>query len=119
MRSPFPKEIELSGVTDTAATQETAEIEGANVKYPKPLKFRGKHLATIYPKCKGRDSYRLAWRVAGQRRMASFRTYKEAKRHGDALVKSLAKGSQVTALHPAQACDALVALERLQSYYQI
>ena len=50
--------------------------------------------------------------------MASFRTYSEAKRHADGLVKDLAKGSQVTALHPAQAHDALAALERLQTFYQ-
>jgi integrase len=50
--------------------------------------------------------------------MASFRTYSEAKRHADGLVKDLAKGSQVTALNPAQARDALAALERLQTHFQ-
>ncbi|MGH8024485.1 MAG: tyrosine-type recombinase/integrase, partial [Limisphaerales bacterium] len=71
-----------------------------------------------YGKCKGRDSYRVAWQVAGQRRMASFPSYSLAKRHADGLVKDLAKGSQVTALHPAQARDALAALERLQTHFQ-
>jgi hypothetical protein len=71
------------------------------VKYPKRIKFRGKTLATIYGRCKGRDSYRVAWQVAGQRRMASFASYSLAKRHADGLVKDLSKGSQVTALHPA------------------
>jgi hypothetical protein len=74
------------------------------VKYPKRIKYRGRVLATIYAKCKGRDSYRVAWQVAGQRRMASFPSYSLAKRHADGLVKDLAKGSQVTALHPAQLC---------------
>jgi len=97
-------------------THEAAEIEGANVKYPKRIKYRGKVLATIYGKCKGRDSYRVAWQVAGQRRMASFPSYSRAKRHADGLVKDLAKGSQVTALHPAQARDALAALERLTDF---
>jgi integrase len=53
--------------------------------------------------------------------MASFPTYggeKGAKQYADNLVKGLAKGSQVTALHPAQARDALAALERLQSHFQ-
>jgi len=99
-------------------TQETAENEGANVKYPKRIKYRGKVLATIYGKCKGRDSYRVAWQVAGQRRMASFPSYSLAKRHADGLVKDLAKGSQVTALNPAQARDALAALERLETLRQ-
>jgi integrase len=99
-------------------TQETAESEGANVKYPKRIKYRGKVLATIYGRCKGRDSYRVAWQVAGQRRMASFASYSLAKRHADGLVKDLSKGSQVTALHPAQARDALAALERLADFYR-
>jgi integrase len=88
------------------------------VKYPKRIRYRGKVLATIYGKCKGRDSYRVAWQVAGRRRMASFPSYSLAKRHADGLVKDLAKGSQVTALQPAQARDALAALERLADYYR-
>ncbi len=118
MRTIIPQEIEVSGVTDTAATQETAESESAKVKFPKRIKHRGRVLATIYGKSKGRDSYRVAWHVAGQRRMASFPSYSLAKRHADALVKDLAKGSQVTALQPAQARDALAALERLADFYR-
>ncbi len=114
----FLKKLRYSGVPDTAATQETAESESANVKFPKRIKHRGRVLATIYAKCKGRDSYRVAWQVAGQRRMASFASYSLAKRHADALVKDLASGSQVTALHPAQARDALAALERLADFYR-
>jgi len=117
-RTSFSKEIEVSGAIDTALTQETAETEGANVKYPKRIKYRGRVLATIYGKCKGRDSYRVAWQVAGQRRMASFPSYSLAKRHADALARDLAKGSQVTALNPAQARDALAALERLADFYR-
>jgi integrase len=117
-RTIFPLQIEDVGASDTAATQETADTDGANVKYPKRIRYRGKVLATIYGKCKGRDSYRVAWQVAGQRRMASFPSYSLAKRHADGLVKDLAKGSQVTALNPAQARDALAALERLADYYR-
>jgi integrase len=87
------------------------------VKYPKRIKHRGRVYATIYNRCKGRDSYRVAWQVAGKRQMASFPSYSLAKRHADALVKDLAKGSQVTALHPVQARDALAALERLRKDY--
>jgi integrase len=88
------------------------------VKYPKRIKYRGRVLATIYGKCKGRESYRVAWQVAGQRHMASFPSYSLAKRHADGLVKDLSKGSQVTALNPAQARDALAALERLTDFYR-
>lgn len=118
MRTTFPQQIEDSGATDTVPTPETAEFDAAKVKFPKCIKYRGKVLATIYGKCKGRDSYRVAWQVAGQRRMASFASYSLAKRHADGLVKDLAKGSQVTALNPAQARDALAAFERLQTHYQ-
>jgi integrase len=87
------------------------------VKYPKRIKHRGRVLATIY-KPKSYPLYRVAWHVAGRRRMASFPSYSLAKRHADGLVKDLAKGSQVTALHPAQARDALAALERLADFYR-
>jgi hypothetical protein len=42
MRTIFPQEIEDSGVTDTALTQETAESESAKVKFPKRIKHRGR-----------------------------------------------------------------------------
>ena len=85
--------------------------------WPKKLRHRNKVLARIYPKCKGRASYRLAWTVGGRRQMKSFATYSEAKRIGDNLVKELAKGSQVAALTPGQAADALTAFEHLKSLY--
>ena len=88
------------------------------MKFPKRIKYHGRTLATIYSRCKGRESYRVAWQVAGQRRMASFPTYSLAKQHADQLVKDLAKGSQTTALKPDQARDALSALERLDDLYR-
>jgi hypothetical protein len=48
--------------------------------------------------------------------MKGLPRYGEAKRHADALVGDLAKGSQVTALTPGQANDALAAMERLEAY---
>ena len=62
--------------------------------------------------------YRFCWRVAGQRRMQSFRTYSAAKKAAENLVRDLGSGSQVTALTPGQASDARAALERLQGLYQ-
>ena len=88
------------------------------MRFPKRIKHRGEHLATIYGKSKSYPLYRVAWYAAGKRRMATFASYSLAKRHADALVRDLAKGSQVTALNPAQARDALAALERLQTFYQ-
>jgi integrase len=88
------------------------------VKFPKRIKFRGKQLAVIYRPSKSYPHYRVSWTAGGRRMMKGFRRYGEAKRHADQLVKDLAKGSQVTALTPGQANDALAALERLQGFYQ-
>jgi integrase len=88
------------------------------VRFPKRIKHRGHVLATIYGKSKSYPAYRLAWRIAGKRRMERFQTYSEAKRRADAVAKELAQGSQSTALTSRQATDALAALERLQGFYQ-
>jgi hypothetical protein len=64
------------------------------VKFPKRIKHRGRVLATIYGKTKARPDYRVAWHVSGRRRMQTFRTCGDAKRHADAVARDLAKGSQ-------------------------
>jgi integrase len=119
MRTMFPCEIDVFQTSDTLLTQETPESEGAKVRFPKKIKYRGRTLATIYAKSKGRDSYRVSWVLNGKRQMASFASYSLAKRHADKLAKDLSKGSVVSALNPAQARDALAAFERLQSFYQL
>ena len=101
------------------------------MKFPKFIKNRKTKVeVTIYGKSKGGERkkdggvtrpypfYRLCWRVAGQRRMQSFRTYSEARKAAENLVRDLGSGSQVTALTPGQASDARAALERLQGLYQ-
>jgi integrase len=88
------------------------------MRFPKRIRHRGQVLATIYGKSKAYPAYRLAWRVAGKRRMERFLTYSEVKRRADSLVKELAQGSHVTALTPRQATDALASLERLQGFFQ-
>ena len=69
---------------------------------------------------RAKDAILTAWRGKwpGQRHRASFPSYSLAKKHADGVAKDLAKGSQVTALNPAQARDALAALERLTDYYR-
>ena len=101
------------------------------MKFPKIIQNKKtKVVVTIYGKSKGGERkkdgsvtqpypfYRLCWRVAGQRRMKSFRTYSEAMKAAEDLVRDLGSGSQVTALTPGQASDARAALERLQGLYQ-
>ena len=87
------------------------------VKFPKHITFRGRALATIYRPSKSYSNYRVAWTVNGKRMMKGFHRYGDAKGHADQLVKDLAKGSQVTALTPGQANDALAAFERLHGFF--
>jgi hypothetical protein len=90
-------------------------------KWPKRVKHRNKVLAKIYRPCRGRDSYRVTWYAAGRRQMKSFPTYAGkggTKEFGEALVKELANNSQAVMLTPAQASDALAAIERLGTFYQ-
>ena len=90
-------------------------------KWPKRVKHRNKVLAKIYRPCAGRGSYRVAWAVSGKRMMKSFPTYSGkggALDYAEELVKDLYNGSQVTALTPGQARDALAAMERLEGFYQ-
>ena len=90
------------------------------MKFPKRLRHKGKGkvLATIY---KRPDAYRLYWRcrVDGKpvSRMKDFRTYSAAKREGDKVVASKAKGT-ASPLSPGQTADARNALEELQRHYQ-
>jgi integrase len=117
MRTTFTEEISKSGATDTALTQEKAETAPEPMKYPVKVKHRGQVLARIYKPAKAYPLYRLAWNVAGQRRMKAFPSYSAAKRHADELVKELAKGSQSTLLTAGQARDALAALGRLDDFF--
>jgi len=87
------------------------------VRFPKVIRFR-KAECKIYGKKPHYPFYRVAWYVTGQRRIKQFATYSKAKSFADELVKDLAKGSQSTALTPAQAIDALAAVERLQGFHQ-
>ncbi len=109
-------------VSDTVLTQKNLESGDADMaKWPKRVKHRNKVLAKIYRPCRGRESYRMTWYAAGRRQMKSFPTYAGqggAKEFGEALVKELAKNSQAVMLTPAQASDALAAIERLGTFYQ-
>lgn len=119
MRTSFSVENAKSGASDTTLTQETPESEG-KMKFPKPIKHRGRTLATIYGKTKAYPRYRAVWYVSGKRVMKAFERYGGeggALAYAERLVKDLAKGSQVTALSPGQAMDALAAFDRLQAFY--
>jgi len=87
------------------------------VKFPKVIRYR-KAEVTIYGKKPNYSFYRVAYRLNGQRQMKSFGTYGQAKAEADKKVRELAKGSQAAALSARQSCDALAAIERLESFRQ-
>ena len=95
--SHFSNVYEGHGESRTGFAQNPAESE-SNLKFPKNLKHRRQVLARIYVKQTRYSFYQLAYRVNGQRKLKSFRTYAEAKTEGDRLVRELAQGSQASAL---------------------
>jgi len=121
MRTTFPRENGGCLVADTVSTRETPESGEDMSKWPKKVKHRNKVLAKVYRPCQGRDSYRVTWYAAGQRQMKSFPTYSGpdgAKTFAEAKAKELYEGSPAAMLKPAQATDALAALERLNTFHQ-
>ncbi len=115
-RTIFTREAKNPSAGDTNTTQKTPDSETDNMRFPKRIRHRGQVLATIYGKSKSYPAYRLAWRVAGKRRMERFQSYSEVKRRADALVKELAKGSQVTALSGKEAAAALSIRDALDAF---
>jgi len=87
------------------------------VRFPQIVRHR-KAEVTIYGKSASYPRYRLAYHVAGKRRLLSFPTYAKAKKEAESLVREIAKGSQTAALSAKQARDAIAALERLQELYE-
>jgi integrase len=87
------------------------------MRFPVKVRFR-KAEARIYGKSKAYAFYRVCGMVDGKRRMTSFRTYSEAKAAADKLVRDIAAGSRAAALTRGQANDALIALARLDRFFQ-
>ena len=87
------------------------------MKFPVIIRHRGEK-AKIYGKTAGYPFYRLAYKVAGQRRVRSFKTYSEARQGADTALRDLAKGSQAAALSAVQSRDAIAALQRLDAFRQ-
>ena len=120
MRTTFTREIDGFGSSDTILTQNPPQLgEEVVSKWPVKVKHRNKVFAKIYRPCEGRDSYRVAWKAAGQRQMKSFKTYSGktgARKFADDLVTNLAKQNSVALLTSAQADDALAAIGLLNAF---
>ena len=107
------------GFPDTVSTQDAAEVAPEPMKYPVKLRPRKNApvLAKIYAP-QSHSHFRVCWYVGRERMQKAFKKFGAAKRFGDELVKELANGSQSTLLTPAQATDALAAMERMHRFFQ-
>ena len=87
------------------------------MKFPKSIKHRG-YKAKIYGKRKNYPYYRIAYYTAGKRHIRNFRTFCDANKEAERIVRDLANGSQSAALTAANSRDAIAALECLETYRQ-
>jgi integrase len=87
------------------------------VKFPVTVRHRSSK-AKIYAPHGKFAYYRLAYSVAGKRRMQTFAAYSAAREAAERVVKELAEGSQAAALTATQSRDALAAFQWLQGFYE-
>ena len=87
------------------------------MKFPVTVEFYDQR-AKVYAPAQNFPFYRVAFKVAGKRRMLTFGTYGEAKKAAEDKVKELHKGQQSSALTAKQAQDALTVHEMLAAYRQ-
>jgi integrase len=117
MRTTFPKENGHLQEICTEFAQNLARPADKRVRFPVTIRHRsGK--AKIYRPAGKFNYYRVAFTVAGKRRMQTFANYPDAKAAAERIVRDAASGSQAAALTASQSRDALAALQRLESFRQ-
>ena len=87
------------------------------MSFPVTVEYRDQR-AKIYRPAKNFPFYRIAFTVAGQRRMQTFSSYGAAKAAAEARVKELHKGQHSAALTAKEARDALNVRDMLAAYRQ-
>lgn len=87
------------------------------MKFPVTIRHRASKVK-IYAPAQNFAYYRLAYAVAGKRRLQTFASYSEAKATGERIVREIAQGSPAASLSASQSRDALAALERLTALHQ-
>jgi hypothetical protein len=87
------------------------------VRFPVTIRHRSSK-AKIYAPAGKFAYYRLAYTVAGKRRMQTFAAYSDARQAGERLVRDLANASQAAGLSASQSRDALAAMQRLEAFRQ-
>jgi hypothetical protein len=113
----FIGEINDSVATCTEFAQIKARSPDRRVRFPVTVEFYDQR-AKVYAPAKNFPFYRVAFKVAGKRRMLTFGNYGEAKKAAEDKVKELHKGQQSSALTAKQAQDALTVHDMLAAYRQ-
>ena len=108
----FIEENERVSVTCTEFARKPTRNPNKRGIFPVVVKFR-EQKAKIYRPAQNFPFYRVAFKVAGKRRMLTFSSYGEAKTAAEAKVKELQKGQQSSALTAKEAQDALSVREML------
>jgi len=117
MRTIFPQEIEGVQEVCTEFAQNSARSADKRVRFPVTIRHRSS-TAKIYRPAGKFAYYRVAYAVAGKRRMQTFAAYSDAKAAAERIVRDAANGSQAAALSASQSRDALAALQSLESFRQ-
>jgi integrase len=117
MRTKIPLETGHPSEICTEFAQNVARPSDRRVRFPVTIRHRSSK-AKIYRPAGKFNYYRVAYTVAGKRRMQTFANYPAAKAAAERVVRDVANGSQAAALNAGQSRDALAALERLQGFYQ-
>ena len=96
MGTTFIEETEDCAAVCTEFAQSKARNPDRRVKFPVTVEYYDQR-AKIYTPAKGFPFYRVAFRVAGKRRMLTFATYGEAKKaaeEGYARMQEIAKATE-------------------------
>ena len=117
MRTTFPNEIGASQDVCTEFAQNSVRSADKRVRFPVTIRHRSSK-AKIYAPAGKFNYYRVAFTVAGKRRMQTFAAYSDAKAAAERIVRDAANGSQAAALSASQSRDALAALQSLESFRQ-
>ena len=117
MRTIFPNEIRDGQEVCTEFAQNSARSADKRVRFPVTIRHRSSK-AKIYRPAGKFNYYRVAFTVAGKRRMQTFAAYSDAKAAAERIVRDAANGSQAAALSASQSRDALAALQSLESFRQ-
>jgi hypothetical protein len=113
----FIGEKKDSVATCTEFAQSKTRSPDRRVRFPVTVEYYDQR-AKVYAPANNFPFYRVAFKVAGKRRMLTFSNYGEAKKAAEDKVKELHKGQQSSALTAKQAQDALTVHDMLAAYRQ-